>query len=239
MPRRRRRFTSRRSAPQRRPKADWVYRGADYIPGDPADNDWLEENPDLASYGHSVQGVTAGLNGAAAWILYDSMNRRAQLLNTFSTAGGWDTVALLPRAARAEGRNPLILATEGQLLIRPSTWALGSLMAFGLRIGIFEQDPSDGLLLLDAEYHMRNAFAGSTGHSQAATWANDRMWVWERRYYVTFDSTRPAALNLDIRWRGRRTLKPHQCFAIYCEADSASVNLTVQRWMRTLVVDEG
>jgi len=228
----------RRARAPRRLKADWVYRGVALYPGDTASDAWLDESLGLASYFmESPITWTAGTANARFLVLYDSQNRLTQLLNTFSVAGSFGTVTAVPKAARAEGRNPRILASEGQVVITPSAWALGNVMFFGARLGVFEQDPSSGQVVLNADYHMMGASASI--HSQAATWANQPGWVREWYVYRTFHAERVPEYIFRYRWRGRRVLEPHQCFGLYLESDSTSVNMATRPACRTLVADEG
>lgn len=219
-----------------RVKADWVYRGIIDVPGDSVDEAWWVEG-DLSSYSNGISTLTTGITNARAWVLYDSTNFLNVLVNQYNTPLGDQSVGVMGRAARAEGSGALILRTQGQILVRPSTWALGSVMLFGMRLGVFEQDPQTGSLLLDPQYTMMNA--SSSWSTAAAVWANTRDWVWERRFYSTFDSQRPSWFHIDVNWKGRRRLKPHQCWALYVEADTGSVNTTWRRSLRSLVADEG
>lgn len=220
-----------------RGKADWVYRGPLGIPGDPSDNDWYIDQS-LSTYTPVAQTVTSGPAGAFGFILYDSTNRLSILANTWDTAAGFGTVAALSRAARAEGRKPLCLRVSGQVLIRPSTWAVGSLMYFGMRVGVFEQDPSIGTLLLNADYSMLQTTTQEWSDSPAVM-ANDRNWVWQRHFFRGFRSDEPApGIMVDINVPMRRSLKSNECLALYFEGASTSVNLSVTRFLRTLVVDE-
>lgn len=222
----------------RRPKADWVYRGMFETPGsEPPADPWVSEAQGLASYTEFVGTFAAGPTSARFLVLYDSRNRLAELASTWSVAGGFNSIAMMPRAARAEGKKPLILASEGQIYLRANTWALGNIMAWGYRIGVFEQDPLTGLVVLNADYSMWNTSAD--WNDQVSTWANQSGWVQERRFWRTFNADFPSDTSFSYRWRGRRRLKEHECFGIYLEAESTSVNMLTQPWCRTLVSDEG
>lgn len=226
---------------KRRPRQrfDWVYRGLIGVPGDEGEpGDGWFNTASLASYHSLATTITAGRTGATAIILYDSVNRLSTLANTWNNALGSATVGALSRAARAEGRKALVKRVQGQVLFRPSSWALGNVMTFGWRLGVYEQDSAVGSLLLDAEYSIfDNTLEWST---HIAVWANDHGNIAERRYFKGFRSDDPAPgimVPFDIRFR--RSLPPNMCLALYMEVGTSSVNITHQPWLRTLVHDEG
>lgn len=193
----------------------------------------------LASYWPGVTTLTVGPTTARALILYDSVNRMSNLINR-----GGAVVAdagVLSRAARAEGRGPLILKTEGTIYFEPSTWSLGQIQAYGMRLGAFEQDPESGTLLLHPDYSMWNEDIPTLGVSaQPATWANTEGWVWERRTFRVFTTSNGnGGIQYSMRWSGRRRLKPDQCWAFYLEGENTSVNARIQPFFRSLVSDEG
>jgi len=216
-----------------------VYRGNLGIPGDEGEpgDAWSNDNS-LASYFGNTTTMGSGRTNARAIILYDSHNRISTLANTWNSALGSATVAALSRSARAEGRKALCKRVQGQMLFRPSTWALGNIMSFGWRLGVFEQDSAVGSILLDAEYSM---FDPSLEWSTSvAVWANDSGNIAERRYFKGFRSDDPAPgvmQSFDVRFK--RSLPPNMCLALYMEGSSSSVSVTFQPWLRTLVHDEG
>lgn len=202
--------------------------------------DWVYRTNAIASDG-SIDGLGTYQNvastlvggGSAAWILYDSHNHKELLLRGQSPPGG--VQQSLSMAARAEGRNPLIRRVSAMIRVNPSAWALGSSYVIGLRLGIFEQDPDTGNVLLDVSYSM---FA-DLGNAYVADWANSRENLREYRRYVLFtDASSSGQMHVQLNWAGMRRLLPHQCLAIYAETQGGSVNTTWQRWCRTLVADE-
>lgn len=211
----------------RRRKADWVYR-----PDLRASDDLLDGDT-WGSYEHTVKAQTSGVTNARSHILYDSVNRLASL-----TLGAGNGNAFVPRAARAEGRKPTILAVEGIVYVEPSTWAIGNLIAMGLRIGIFDQDPIDGAMIVEPDYTLWIAGLPTAGNT-AAIWANQgRRNLWERRVHHGF-SDNQTFIVVRVRWRGRRRLEPHEALVLYTELEPTSVNVRTQSWLRTLVIDEG
>lgn len=220
MARRSRRMT--KSPGKRGPRPDWVYRpnGLDDVGAvvDP----W-------GSYEGAVKPMGAGIAAATLAILYDSHNyvANAVLANAPSV--------LIRAPARAEGGKARILMVEGVLLVTPSTWAAGSSFDLGCRFGIFPQDPSDGALFVDAQYSLWQA-TSQTDHP--AYWANDRQWQKEARFNETFLENR-ATFRYNFRFPVRRTLRPHECYALYLESATGSVSLNMRTFFRTLVSDEG
>lgn len=220
----------RSSQPKRR--FDWVYRGL-ATEGET----WAEsESLGLRSYGGPPSAANAGVANARALILYDSQNRLATLAGAGPLGGVG--AGLLHRSARAEGRRPLIRATQGTIYFRASTWALGNVMAWGWRLGAFEQDPNTGLLSLDAAYGMWTDAAGEPFWGDVNVFANEGRHVAERRYWRAFDSSKGSDSSFDIRWSGRRALSPEHAWALYFEVHSTSVNMVIQPWLRSLVADE-
>lgn len=214
-------------------RADWVYRPNARLVATYG----VIDADVVGSYTGYIPAHGTGPGNAQGHVLYDSQNYLKALV------GGpfAQPTSALPRAARAEGRNPTILAVEGIVYWEPSTWALGNLMAIGMRLGTFQQSPGTGSFLLDPGYSMwidEPAGAGSD-LSVPALWANNgRGNAWERRIHYGF-SDNQAFTVVRVRWRGRRTLKPDECFGLYTELEPTSVNTRTQFWLRTLVADEG
>lgn len=233
--------TRRRMMRRRRPKADWVYRHGVWVPGDDPDiltSGWYIGDIAQATYSPIPDVVQSSAAAARGYILYDSQNRLNAVASTFSTAAGARGVGLLSRAARAEGRGALCLRVQGQILMRPDTWSLGNQFYIGLRIGVFEQDPEMGNLLVSADYNMMDT--GQLGPVAAGVWANDAQFVWEKRFWLSYNTDRAEpAINQYIDVKFRRRLKPNQCLGLYVENSESSVSVVIQRWLRTLVVDEG
>lgn len=216
MPQRRQRRQSRR--------LDWVYRSNSFdTAGALVD--------DQGTYADTAQ--TLATNTSLAAVLYDSHNYVASTVGQ-TPADGPRVRVLAP--ARAEGRKTLISRVEGQMFVRPSTWALGSQMKFGVRFGIFEQDPIVGAFLIDPNYSMFTS--GALPVAQAANWANDRKWQLERRWWVEFNDNN-RILQLRFRFRVNRNLNPNECYGFYMEnAPTESVTIGSRFWFRTLVADE-
>lgn len=213
-----------RTPRRRRERADWVYRSNTFdAAGTLVDG--------LGTYEASDQPFLAGLGGGAR-VLYDSHNRfTAAQMNP-----GNINLPGQPRAGRAEGRRAKIRAVQGVVIVRPSTWALGSVIRFGMRFGAFEQDPASPGFLIDPNYSLWSVTTATM--FQPAVWANDRNWDHERRLAVTF-SDNSQLFPLRFNFRVNRSLQPNMCYGIYMESTAGSVNLNLQFWLRTLVVDEG
>lgn len=229
---------SRRRSPRRREKADWVYRGPVATPVDDSDTPIGDpKTAGLASYTQFVTTMNTGAINARFLVLYDSQNRLAHWAGT-STGVGGSRYGVLNRAARSEGRRARILATEGSIYIEPSTWAIGNVMAFGWRLGAWDQDPQTGLISLPAGYSMTQNVTLST-QDAPDVWANTYNWVREGRFFRGFNSNESNVFNLRIMWRGRRALRGNEAWGLYMEGAPTGVNVRLQPWLRTLVVDEG
>jgi len=222
---RRRAKGSRRS----KPRADWVYRDHMYDEAGALINS-------QGTYNNLPTVLAPAPANALGKILYDSKSFMKH------AAGSTPFVPLvMAGSARAEGKRAQIMAVQGMISIRPSTWALGSNLVVGIRFGVFEQDPGTGGILVDPSYSMFASFANVA--LSAANWANDGQWDRERRVYVTF-SDNSQVYNHYFFFRTRRFLKGHECYAVYLEANNqsgttGSVNSNVTLWLRTLVSDEG
>lgn len=210
---------------RQRVKADWVYRG-----------DIHDETgalvDDGGSYTASQKTLTSGGPQAIAPILYDSHN----YVKSGTMIGGAGTIIPMGMAARAEAMRPLIMRVQGVVHVSPSTWALGSAFHLGFRFGVFEQDAQTGLLLIDPAYNMWTAVANVD--TAPSRWANDRKWVRETRTAVTF-SDNSQFFNFRFNFKTKRRLNPNECFAVYTETFTGSVNLGLRYFLRTLVADEG
>lgn len=218
MARKRRTMSARRA-----PRGDWTYRGILFDGAGAIVEAFGAYNPALAP-------VVAGTAGANIAILYDSYNYTQHAIIG---------PVVYPRHARAEGRNPLVKRVRGSLIVTPSTWALGSTFALGIRFGVFEQLPDTGGIFLDTEYNMWS-FASNVADAPA-NWANRRDWVKEVRFRQDFLENK-TSWTLHFNFPVNRRLLPHQCFAAYFETSGsqpASVTINIQRWLSALVVDEG
>lgn len=227
---------SRRRMPARkaRRRADWVYRGNGRQIGI-----GVSGFDDLGTYDGNIHTITSGVANAQSKILYDSQNYFAMLgRGGVGTASNVSTIPQIGRVARAEGRKPVIRAVQGTIYMEATAWAIGNLIAAGFRMGAFEQDLT-GVLSLDSGYSMWDN-EGVQPFTYVGNYANNgRGNAWERRYHHFFTSTTPSALVISVNWKGRRVLQPNECWAIYCELESTSVNARAQWWLRTLVEDEG
>lgn len=221
MARSRRRSTSR--AP--RVRRDWVYRGA-YVDGE-GSLDWT-----LASYCGIYRTISGGggVPESTAWVLYDSQNY-------FKDVAGQGGVT--SRASRAEGKRARCYRVMGQINWTGTTWTLGDEVRFGLRLGVFNQDPADGGILVPAAYGMMTE--GGSLNDQTSIWANARgQNLWEHRNYQYFatgaeTSNRTLKVNIPISV----SLGPDECLAMYMEQQGGGVGLRYVTWLRTLVSDEG
>lgn len=209
-----------------RPRADWVYRASIRDSGGV-----LRDN--LGTYEQNIETLSSGAANARAFVLYDSANYRASVARA-GALYGQPNPGYLPGEATAAGRKALIRRVEGIVYMEPSTWAVGNLIATGWRIGVFEQDRS-GDVLVPAAYSMWAQVAANI--ETPALFANfTRMNVKERRIHYGF-SDNQAFVVPRITWRGRRRLEDNECFAIWLESETTSVNLRMQLWIRTLVED--
>lgn len=206
------------------PKADWVYR-----PNLRDEAGSLID--DLGTYDPVVQTLLAADPNANAAVLYDSHNRQ---MNTVTFGA---VPFQFPRMARAEGGRAKIIRVQGQHIVTPSTWALGSTYRLGIRFGIFEQDPASGAFLIDPSYGLWVA-AGDV-QLGAAAWANDRKWQHEMRYGTAFSPDRPQMWNFRFNFSVNRRLMPNECYGMFYSTFGGSVTTIHQMWYRTLVADEG
>lgn len=209
--------------PVLREKADWVYRSSVRAIGTQ-----LPGNDTLGTYEALVRGQSSGVTNATALILYDSQNRRMATGRFAAGPGGFQAAGI------AGGRSPRVLGVEGSIYVEPSSWAVGNLIAHGMRVCIFEQDVASGSALLDVDYSM---WANATT-SSPADWVNQgRSVLLERRRHHGF-SQNQTFFTAGFRWRGRRVLAPHEGLFLYLELESTSVNVRFQTWFRSLVADE-
>lgn len=225
--RRRRSFTRRA-----RVAADWVYRPNYQL----ADGTIID---DLGTWDPLSGTLLAGLANANFHVLYDSHNRFAQLQSQGLAPG----ISYMPNAARAEATRPKIMRVQGVIHYRPTAWAIGNILHWAVRFGIFEQDPQSGSVLIDPSFHILNAapIAGAP-MLRAATWANDRNWQRQFNRSHSFGDN-GQTWTLFVNFAVNRRIDPNECYGIYMEASgggyASSVNMFYQLWLRTLVSDEG
>lgn len=201
-------------------RGDWVYR--DQV---------IDDNGVGASDGTWSPVIFAQTSGQAnrrGFVLYDSQNFLRQM-------AGSGAVDRLSNAARAEGKRPLMLEVDGHVYMEPTVWAVGNIIAWGLRILIDEQDPSAGGLVQAAAYSMW----ANVGVQSSAFYANQPNWIAEKRIYKVFNASQDSHRDFTWNVKFRRRLQAHQALWIYSEGESTSVNTRLQFYMRTRVVDEG
>lgn len=205
------------------PRADWVYRpNVHDAAGGLVD--------DQGSYEPTVKVLTPGDPAAIAPVLYDSHN----YINPSTQAGNLPRP--VPSSGRAEGGRAFIRRVQGLIIIRPSTWALGSIWRLAMRFGMFEQDPNSGNFLIDPLYAIWSL--PTLNNLKPAVWANDRQWQHEWRNAMTFSDNSQMWVRR-FNFRVNRRLNPNMCYGIYVASQSDSVTLTLQFFFRTLVSDEG
>lgn len=215
--------------PRRRRRADWVYRG----------NVWLADGSvgDARGSYHSVStAVPTGAANASGKILYDSINYLQESVGIVPIG------AQLHRAGRAEGRRPLCHRVQGHVIVQPQTWALGSQLNVAQAIIISAQDANSGAPLVEAAFSLWDSVAGDP-QSQPNVYANWTGVLHVQRLSTTFSDN---ASFFRFRWNHRvnRRLNSNECLWLYTEASaqsgtSASVNVNIVPWCRTLVSDEG
>jgi len=222
---------------RRRPGGDWVYRGnAHQIVDD--QNNPLGFPDNQGTYTSSAISMSSGAESSTVLWLYDSSQRMQHFVSTNAVqAAGPATLGRLFPAARATGKRAQIVETEGYLFISPSSWAIGNLLSFGLRVGSWEQDPEGGLAVLQVSYSMYTD--ALTLGSDTSTWADWGNHVVEQRHAIGFNANVGAPVfKIPIRWRGKRSLRPEHGWGIYLEVEDQSVNVRIQPWLRSKVVDE-
>lgn len=219
-----RRRVSRGTSSARRVKADWVYRPSSrQISPQPAGSDLV------GTYEQGVRTLNSGLGNAQGLVLYDSSNYLQ--VQGRSPAGQ----SSITGAARAEGAKPTILAVEGTLFFEPTTWALGNVIALGVRLGVLEQDSALPVPVVDTDYSMW--VNGAT--TEPARFANNgRSNMREWRMWRGF-SDNGAVFQAHFRWRGRRKLEGTEALFLWMELQTTSVNLRYQTWFRSLVSATG
>lgn len=214
---------------RKRQRFDWVYRDDIYD-----DAGALFETG--GTYTSTTNSIPPGVDASAAKILYDSSNYIGRMVG----AGGV-VPAYFGSAARAEGRKPYIKWCQGFFTWRPSTWALGSVSALGVRIAKFEQDPITGQILVTPTYTMwsRTNLTGDNPSNHA----NSHRHFLDRRLVRGFSDN--AAI-WTTQWSVpiRTTLQPHECLAIFFESAgnpnppiTSVTNILAGLYARTLVSD--
>lgn len=187
----------------------------------------------LGTYKPELTTVTAGLQNAYGGVLYDSKAAMAAPMENLANAA----VQGMSAAGRAAGSRARVLRVQGRIYIEPSTWAVGSIVMMGFRIGVFEQDTGSHRMSIDADYTMWTVTTAN--HTQCATFANmSREHIWETRFMRIFGSN-DVSWTLPIDVRMKRTLRDNEGLFIYSEGETGAVSTKLQFWLRTLVQDEG
>lgn len=217
----------RTSAPKRRTRADWVYRGMSY-----------DEEGTPISFVHPTyepEFLSLPANSSVVMWLYDSKNFLLPLAGGTPGPGTFG----LPQSARAEGKRARVIGVDLKVYLRVTNWVANARIRMGMRIGIIEQDATDGDGILPANYSMWTSLGQQ---AQPAMWANQqRVNMWERRIFqenVGTDST--AGFVLVRAWvpLKRCYLAANEGLALFMENDNFASTTLVQRWCRSLVVDE-
>lgn len=212
---------ARKKGASRRMRADWVYRPREY------DEELGTYLLDHESYGPSTFTVTSGVGGIVGAVLLDSTNYLHEQTGISRR---------MPSSARpSRFRRPTVHMVAGIIDIEPTTWALGTILQLGARIGVWQQDAVSGdLLTPSANYSM---FAVTNYAQMPAIWANDRRNnLWERRWHDNFSTSNDQAQRtLPIGARVKARLSEDEALGIFLEVPAGSVNLRGQFWLRTLV----
>lgn len=218
---------SRRMSKAPRRRADWVYRDNVYSSAGPFET--------LGTYTPRGTLIVPGPATAVGKILYDSSDYMTQSTSNITGVN----IPVSP-ASRATGRRAKILAVQGQVMVRPSTWALGSQLAIGFRFAVFEQNPASGSILVAPQYSLWDEQLDVTLNPAVHA---DIDHAKEMRMWHTFDAN-DAVYPVRFAFRVNRSLRSNQAYAMYVETatgsgDFASVTCVIQPWLRTLVEDEG
>lgn len=202
---------------------DWVYRSNQYTNTTPA-----TISDTLGTYDANVRTLTTGVATANTLVLVESQNRILHVtagpaVNQMSIGGG---------QARPDDKGRKCLRVQGHIYIEPSTWAIGNIMAIGVRIGAFEQDLT-GVASVDALYTMWN---NNTPSVPAAYWSNQgRTTLWSRRFYKGFSANDQTIMVVQVNAKINCRLNPHEALMLWLEGESTSVNMRYQTWLRTWV----
>jgi len=218
---------SNRRPTKRRSRRDWVYRndGAALTTGGIV----ILTADELGTY--TPNPLVIGQDDTAGLILYDSRNYLRAM-----THGGAGTLGAINMGARAAGKRAQLHWVSGMLFVTTSSWALGSVMRVGFRIGIFGQSISGGNLEAPAGYSMFT----NPGESTVADFANQqRANQWEKRVAHAFSADTGAIFGIPVSTRVRGSLNDDECLALFVEGGSDTVGLSIVPWLRTLVTDEG
>lgn len=212
-----------------RVSGDWVYRACLYDEtGGALDS--------IGSYDPTEQTVVAGFGNSGGCVLYDSHNYVNNIATLFGQAAG--NYIPLAAPARPEGRTSKVIRVQGNIIWRPSSWAVGSSFRLGLRFGIWEQDPTTGSIVAPAAENMWSPIILGALDTHPVFFANTRSWQKEYRISEQF-SENTVRFEKAVNFKVNRRLKPNECYALWVETSAGSTTLLFQYWLRTFVADEG
>lgn len=206
MARSKRRPTSRK----RKMRGDWVYRGFE------TDGEGGPLASQVASYialSRNTGYYTVQPGTPLGVVLYDSVEYLMTATRSGIAAG---TNTFMGREARAEGRKATALAVDGHYYVMPNAWTLGSNWALSARIVVCDQNTTTGGLDLPAAYNLGDSL-----------WANGWGNLVERRDWIAFATgNEQQRWKFALSWKGRRSLKPHECLALYIESSGPAIGST-------------
>jgi len=127
---------------------------------------------------------------------------------------------------------------RGQVEVQASSWSLGSVMRFGVRCGVFPQDPDTGDALVPTGNNVMYDVFSLT--YQAAVWANfTRQNLYENRYFRTFATgNENTGMMLHFNFPARARLGDDEAL-VFLLCNGAGVGLRGKTWLSTYVSDEG
>jgi len=123
-------------------------------------------------------------------------------------------------------------------MVQAATWTLGDEIRLGLRIGVFEQDSSDGNLMVDADYTMW--FSGFIQSAPNVFANQQRTNLWTHYHLMHFATGNEQSMRvLNVNVAARASLASNECLGLYTQTQAGSVALRWYPILRTYVVDEG
>jgi len=213
-------------------KGDWVYRPSE------VDDVFNQGSYDPEPGGSFEHTLTGGPSNLISIVLYDSQNYFRAVSN--QSVGG--SRMGLPKAARAEGRQPTIMMVEGVISFSRVTWTTGNTDAWAIRLGEFEQDDDSAQVLIDTTYTM---YDQSSDPDAPAVFANDAQQNWKTWWFSTSFNNNggafsPVTYQMRFFWKGRRKLHggSHCCALLLEKPDTVSdVDVRFRPCLRTFVSD--
>lgn len=217
-----------RRARQRR-RTDWVYRpNARLLGGGGSPLDGADTS---GTYEAQVRSLTTGITSAHVLWLVDAADRDTSVYVTSNTR-----VSGLQKSAKPEGKRTRVRFVEGHIYFEPQTWAVGNIMAMGVRICALEQDYLTGNASVDPDMTMWLGTGSTLGASAASFYANDKqLCMYEQRMYKAFSANDQSIMVMRIRARLNWALQAHHGLALWMEGETTGVNVRYQTWLRTLV----